>query len=64
MCFHDWELYDLKKDPTQMHNIYHKKGNKRLIHKLKAKLLELRYQYGDTDEEYPEMREIESRYFW
>ena len=60
----DWELYDLKKDPAQMHNIYHEKGNEQLIHKLKTKLLELKHQYEDTDERYPEMQEIEARYFW
>lgn len=60
----DWELYDLKKDPAQMHNVYHEKGNEQLIHKLKTKLLELKHQYEDTDERYPEMQEIEARYFW
>ena len=60
----DWELYDLKKDPAQMHNIYHEKGNERLIRKLKTKLLELKRQYGDTDEKYPEMQALEAKYFW
>lgn len=39
-----------------MHNIYHEKGNERLIRKLKTKLLELKRQYGDTDENTPKCR--------
>lgn len=60
----DWELYDLKQDPAQMHNLYHEKGYEQLIRKLKTQLLELKRHYGDTDEKYPEMQEIEARYFW
>ena len=60
----DWELYDLEKDPMEMRNIYHEKGNEKLIKELKTKLLELKKQYGDTDEQYPEMKEIEEKYFW
>lgn len=60
----DWELYDIREDPAEMHNIYHEKGNEKLIRKLKKQLLDLKRRYGDTDEKYPEMKEIEAKYFW
>ena len=47
-----------------MKKIYHEKGIERLIRKLKTKLLELKRQYGDTDEKYPEMQALEAKYFW
>lgn len=60
----DWELYDIQEDPAEMHNIYHEKGNEELIRRLKTQLLDLKRRYGDTDEKYPEMKEIEAKYFW
>jgi arylsulfatase A-like enzyme len=33
-----WELYDLKRDPKEMHNIYNKKENFTLLANLKSKL--------------------------
>ena len=54
----DWELFDLKQDPAEMHNIYHEKGHERLIRKLKKQLQDLKRQYGDTDESYPEMEAV------
>lgn len=42
-----WELYDLKKDPEQMHNIYGQKGTEKLTKHLKAELLKLQEQYND-----------------
>lgn len=60
----EWELYDLKNDPMEMHNIYDKAANKELIHELKVKLLELKKQYDDEDSKYPEMEEVVKKYFW
>ena len=60
----DWEMYDLKKDPSEMENIYEKQKNSPIVHRLKKELYELKLQYGDTDEEYPEMKEIEEKYYW
>lgn len=60
----DWELYDLKKDPKEMNNIYGEKKNTKLVRKLKTQLSELKKKYGDTDEKYPEMKEIEEKYYW
>ena len=42
-----WELYDLKKDPEQMHNIYGKPGTEKLTKDLKKQLLQLQVQYND-----------------
>lgn len=40
-----WELYDLKKDPMQMNNIYGKKGTEKLTKKLKDELKRLEKLY-------------------
>ena len=42
-----WELYDLKNDPSQMHNIYGKPGTEKLTAGLKRQLLQLQVQYDD-----------------
>ena len=42
----EWELYDLKNDPTEMNNIY-SKASPELIEKLKNELEELRKEYKD-----------------
>ena len=48
--YHDideWELYDLKKDPKEMYNIYNVPTNSGLVKKLKAELKLLRKKYND-----------------
>lgn len=60
----EWELYDLKEDPMEMKNIYNAAENKDLIKELKTELLELKKQYGDEDENFPEMKELASQYYW
>ena len=44
----DWELYDLKKDPHEMKNIYSEKGNEKIITSLKSDLEKLARAYQDT----------------
>lgn len=46
-----WELYDLKKDKTEIHNRYGKKGYEKITGRLKKQLNELISQYDDTDAE-------------
>ncbi|HUW18837.1 MAG TPA: sulfatase/phosphatase domain-containing protein [Sedimentisphaerales bacterium] len=45
-----WELYDLKKDPHELNNLYGKTGYENVTQELKAELERLRKQYGDSDE--------------
>lgn len=42
-----WELYDLKRDPENMHNLYDDPKQKSLIKKLKKELSKLQEQYDD-----------------
>lgn len=44
-----WELYDLKKDPHEMKNIYDVKGNEKITASLKKQLENLIRQYKDDD---------------
>ncbi|MEG1546588.1 MAG: DUF4976 domain-containing protein, partial [Bacteroides sp.] len=42
-----WELYDLKEDPNEMHNIYGKPETETLTKELKTELFRLQEQYND-----------------
>lgn len=42
-----WELYDLKRDPLQMHNIYHTPEAEKILPDLMEKLQELQRLYED-----------------
>jgi uncharacterized sulfatase len=53
-----WELYDLTKDPREMHNRYHDPDYQDVILSLKTELKELRRQIGDTDQYHPRIRKI------
>jgi arylsulfatase A-like enzyme len=44
-----WELFDLKKDPDEMNNLYGKKGYDKVTSKLKKQLDALISKYDDTD---------------
>jgi len=49
--YHDideWELYDLKKDPKEMKNVYNDPAYADVVKKLKAELKRLRKEYRDT----------------
>lgn len=52
-----WELYNLKSDPYEMHNLHDKAEYTPVIKKLKKRLFELRKQYQDTDDQYPQLLE-------
>ncbi len=43
----EWELYDLKEDPTEMHNIYGKPSMEEITKNLREELLRLQEQYND-----------------
>ncbi len=44
----DWELFDIRKDPHEMNNIYSNSSSKETVVKLKQELLQLAQQYKDT----------------
>ena len=42
-----WELYDLKKDPNELNNLYGKPGTERITKRMMEKLAALQEQYDD-----------------
>lgn len=48
-----WELYDLKNDPKELHNIYGKEGYETISTELKEEILRLQKQYKLDLKEYP-----------
>ena len=46
-----WELFDLKKDPSELHNLYSNPKYKSTVAQLKNELLSLLHQYEDKDAE-------------
>lgn len=46
----EWELYDLKKDPQEMKNVFHDAGYSEVVVKLKKQLSALRIKYQDSNE--------------
>jgi len=59
----EWELFDLKKDPAEMNNVYHDPAYAQVVKQLKAQLLDLKKDLGDTDDQYPEMFERVKKYW-
>ncbi len=58
-----WELYDLTKDPQELINLYDEPSYAEVIVDLKAKLLKMREELGETDEKFPHLDEI-IKQFW
>ncbi len=58
-----WELYDLKKDPTEIVNVYDDPAYADVVADLKTRLANLRKHIGDTGEDYPECEKIVQE-FW
>jgi hypothetical protein len=58
-----WELYDLKKDPHELNNVYEDPDYADAVNDLKARLAEMRKQNGDTDEKFPEVKKVVDE-FW
>ena len=56
-----WEFYDLEADPSETRNAYDNPEYKEVIEKLKQELLELKEQYGDTDDRFPELLELRQK---
>ncbi|MEM6885041.1 MAG: sulfatase [Verrucomicrobiota bacterium] len=47
-----WELYDMKRDPQEMNNLYDNPEYKDIIQTLKVELKELRQRYGEDNPKY------------
>lgn len=45
-----WELFDLTKDPSELHNIYNDQAQKELVLELKAELYRLKKELRDEDQ--------------
>ena len=46
----EWELYDRKKDPNEMNNVFNDPAYAEVVAEMKMKLEGLRKKYGDSDE--------------
>ncbi len=46
----EWELYDRLKDPQEMNNVYNDPDYQEIVKDLKAKLVDLRVKYKDSEE--------------
>lgn len=42
-----WELYDMKTDPSEMHNLYGQPEYESVVNELKEELQKLQEQYND-----------------
>ena len=60
----EWEFYDLQNDPAEMYNVYNNPANKDLIARLKKELLQLKEKYEDMDDKYPEMVDLNKKYWF
>ena len=58
-----WELYDLKKDPNEMNNVYSDSAYTMIVEKLKKDLLKQKLEVGDTDEAYPALMKVRAEYW-
>ncbi|NQT50768.1 sulfatase, partial [bacterium] len=58
-----WELYDLRNDPKEVHNVYDDPACRDVVADLKNQLAALRQSIGDTDEKFPEIKKIVEE-FW
>jgi arylsulfatase A-like enzyme len=46
----EWELYDLKTDPDELHNLYGQKEQAKISAKLKKQLVKLQKHYQDDSD--------------
>lgn len=53
-----WELYDLEKDPTEVHNVYHDPAYTNIAKELKKEMKRQRELYHETDKNYPHIQKI------
>jgi arylsulfatase A-like enzyme len=59
----EWELFDLVKDPKEMNNVYNDPAYAEVVKELKAELLRLKRELGDTDDKYPELMKVREKHW-
>ena len=58
-----WELYDLKKDPNELRNVYDDPGYAKVRDELKIQFAKLRKDVGDDGSHYPNCEQVVQE-FW
>ena len=58
-----WELYDLKKDPKELKNVYDDPACASVTKDLKVELLRLKRALKDTDEKYPQLMKVRKEHW-
>lgn len=58
-----WELYDLKRDPSELNNVYDNHEYKNVRNQLKAQFAQLRLDVGDDGSHYPATEKVVQE-FW
>ncbi len=53
-----WELYDLQKDPYEMHNVYNDPAYSETADELKRRLKRMKEECMDPDDNYPEVKAL------
>ena len=56
-----WEFYDLQQDPSETNNVYGQDAYASEIRRMKQRLLELKEEYGDQDDKYPELMKLRNQ---
>jgi len=59
-----WEFYDLMTDPYEDKNQYNNPAYTQVINRMKRKMLRMRQEVGDTDDNSSRMQEILKKYYW
>jgi arylsulfatase A-like enzyme len=59
----EWEMFDLRKDPQEMKNVYADPAYAPIVKELKAELLRLKDAVGDSDAAYPDLIEVTKKYW-
>ena len=58
-----WELYDLKRDPNELNNVYEHPDYADVREELKDRLAARKRALGDTDDRYPELLEVKEEHW-
>lgn len=58
-----WELYDLEQDPFELKNVYEDPSYRDVASRMKRRLDELKAQYGDQDDVYPELMKLREKHW-